>query len=418
MMEPRGLEVCIASVLSPLHEDSLIEDVVNEVLSGARRFPHRYLGVYRDPELLREAVVGCDVVVLIVGSGGTERIILDAFEGFDGGLMLVSYNGYNSLAAAVEVLPALRSSGVKASLYHHRLGYDRKRLDEYLRVSYAVARFRSSRAGLFGSPAPWLVYSNMPASEVAQYGPEVVKIPLRRLYNAFMSISEDEAMDLARVYRNRTSSKISDEALLNVMKLHLAVKNIVEDEELDAFTIDCFEVIRVLGVTPCFTVGYHNSMGIVAGCEGDLPSLLTMMIASYISGGSAFMGNLSDADQDSIVLSHCTAPLNMGSYFLTTHYETGRPVGVSVTPPKGRLVTILKLDHKKDRFIVAKGTIISSSPRPNLCRTQIILRVPFDPEILLDGSPGNHYVVVLGDHSWKAMVAGRLLGLEVVDLTG
>lgn len=417
-MASRGAGVCIASVLSPLHNDELVKDIVDTVISASRRFPHRYLGVYREPESLRDAVAGCNVVLLVVGSGGTERIIIDAFEGFDGGLMLVSYNGYNSLAAAVEVAPALRSLGVKAGLHHHRLGYDRRRLDDYIRVAYAIARFRSSRAGLFGAPAPWLVYSGMPASEAVRYGLEVVKIPLRRLYSYFMDLDEREAQDLAKVYRNRTSSRISDEALLNVMRLHLAVKRIVEEEELNAFTIDCFEVIRVLGVTPCFTVGYHNSIGIIAGCEGDLPSLLTMMIASYISGSSSFMGNLSDIEQETIVLSHCTAPLNMGSYFLTTHYETGRPVGVSVTPPKGRVVTIMRLDHRSDKFIVARGTVVASSPRPNLCRTQMVIRVPFDPQILLDESHGNHYTVVLGDHLWKAVIAGRLLGLDVVEFTG
>ncbi len=417
-MAPRDAEICIASVLSPLHGDELVKDIVDIVVSASRKFPHRYLGVYKEPESLRDAVAGCDVVVLIVGSGGTERIIYDAFDGYDGGLMLVSYNGYNSLAAAIEVAPALRTLGVKVSLYHHRLGYERKRLDDYIRVAYAIAKFRSSRIGLFGAPAPWLVYSSMPASESVRYGPEVVKIPLRKLYAYFMNVDEREALDLARMYRNRASSRISDEALLNVMKLHLAIKKIVEEERLVGFTIDCFEVIRVLGVTPCFTIGYHNSIGIVAGCEGDLPSLLTMMIATYISGNSSFMGNLSDVEQETIVLSHCTAPLNMGSYFLTTHYETGRPVGVSVTPPKGRVVTIMKLDHKNDKFIVARGTIVASSPRPNLCRTQMVIRVPFDPQILLDESHGNHYTVVLGDHAWKAIIAGRLLGLDIIDLTG
>lgn len=411
-------EICIAGVVSPLHGAEIIEDIASTVISSARRYPHRFLGVYKESESLRKALIGCNVVILIVGSGGSERIIYDAFANYGGGLLMVSYNGNNSLAAAIEVLPALRDLGVKVSLYHHRLGHDRKGLDDYVRVGHAISKFRSSRLGVLGSTAPWLVYTGITSGEAMSYGPEVVEIGLDRLYSYYMYASDKEAAELARMYRGRSSNRISDGDLVNVMKLHLAIKRIIEEEKLDAYTIDEYEVGRVLRVVPCFTIGYHNSSGIVAGSEGDLQSLLSMMIAHYVSGSPVFQGDLGDVEQDTIVLSHCTAPLNMGSYLLTTHYGTGYPASVSVTPPQGRAVTLMKLDHRIKKFIVSRGTIVASTPRTNLCRTQLVIRVPFNPETLLQDPRGNHYVVVLGDHAWKAMVAGGLLGLEVVDLTG
>jgi L-fucose isomerase-like protein len=256
----------------------------------------------------------------------------------------------------------------------------------------------------------------MNGEELGKLVGSVVRIPLKDLYDKFLEADEDEARRLARLYMRTTSSSVDLRGLVKAMKLHLAIKDIVEEYRLDAFTIECFEVIRVLGVSPCFSLAYHNANGIVAGCEGDVNGLATMMIASYVSGEPAFIGNLADIiDDNTAVLAHCTAPLNIGSYTLTTHFETGKPLGVSVTPPSGRPVTVLKLNPVEKELNIAEGVNVSSVNRPGMCRTQYVVRFKEPIEWMLRESPGNHYVVVLGDHVKRVEYAGELLGFRVVN---
>jgi len=407
---PSRGEVCAATVISKIHNESLVAGLRAELARNARKVEIRELGTFQNSYELREAVEDCEALALLVGSGGTERIITTGLKGYPGGVLLVSYPGNNSLAAAVEAAAALRELGVNASLHHYK---DGKRLVNALMALRAVSLFRRSRIGLFGEPEPWLVYSRVDPGEVEKLGPQVIRIPLERLYEAYHSISDEDAVEIARGYRVRASSKIKLEELVKVAKLYLAIDSIVSKDRLDAYTIQCFEVIRALHLTPCFSLALHNSKGIVAGCEGDLSSLVAMMLSYYSSGTPAFMGNIVDVNGSKALFAHCTAPIKIGNYRITTHFETGYPAGISVSYPAGRPVTIVKTLVGKRRMIVARATVKASTPRPNTCRTQIVAELEGGADWLLRGDLGNHYVLVLGDHADTLSTVGELLGFTV-----
>ena len=81
------------------------------------------------------------------------------------------------------------------------------------------------------------------------------------------------------------------EDLLKAMRLYQAVKIICEKKKLDAVTLSCFSLIEKLGTTGCLALALLNDEGIPAGCEGDLQSIFTLLIAKTLTGQAGFMAN-------------------------------------------------------------------------------------------------------------------------------
>lgn len=95
------------------------------------------------------------------------------------------------------------------------------------------------------------------------------------------------------------------------------------------FTIRCFDLVKLLNITGCLSVSMLNDMGIPASCEGDLPSLVMMMISRYLTGQPSFMANPNDFYKNKMILAHCTIPRNLTEkYVLKTHFESGIGVGI------------------------------------------------------------------------------------------
>ena len=50
-------------------------------------------------------------------------------------------------------------------------------------------------------------------------------------------------------------------------------------------------MIEKLGTTGCLALALLNDEGIPAGCEGDLQSIFTLLIAKTLTGQAGFMAN-------------------------------------------------------------------------------------------------------------------------------
>ena len=143
-----------------------------------------------------------------------------------------------------------------------------------------------------------------------------------------------------------------------------------------------------------------NSEGIVAGCEGDIPTLLTMLLTQALTGVSGFQANPAHINPETgeLLLAHCTIPLNMVErYELDTHFESG--IGVAIRGYiKPGPVTIFKVSGDLQRHFIAEGELLRCEGKPDLCRTQTIIRLndPQQARYFLTEPIGNHHVVVAG----------------------
>ena len=185
-------------------------------------------------------------------------------------------------------------------------------------------------------------------------------------------------------------------------KIYSALKSIVADYRLGGLTIRCFDLLTSVHNTGCLALSRLNSEGIPSGCEGDIPALLSMAITNSVTGVSGFQANPSriDVETGEILFAHCTIPFNMvSSYAFDTHFESGIGVGIRGHFDEGP-VTVFKVSGDLRRSFIAEGTLLRNQAEPDLCRTQVVLRLsPEEARYFLTNPIGNHHIIMPGHHA-------------------
>lgn len=226
----------------------------------------------------------------------------------------------NSLAASLEIATWIRSKGMKVHIIHGTIPNMVKQLIDHHKAFAAQREVRGKRIGVVGYSSPWLVASNVDyLLAKRRWGIEFIDIPMEEVYCLFYQIKDDDIGYEASVFANRAIAcrEGTPEDLLKAMRLYQAVKIICEKKKLDAVTLSCFSLIEKLGTTGCLALALLNDEGIPAGCEGDLQSIFTLLIAKTLTGQAGFMANPAfiNDDQNEIVMAHCTIATNGGSVY-------------------------------------------------------------------------------------------------------
>jgi len=255
--------------------------------------------------------------------------------------------------------------------------------------------------GVVGDPSDWLIASDVDRDVVLdRLGVSLQYIPMEELLEEYSSL-EDEVLasrDAVGTAYNGLPSNVK-EAIPGAYRIYKALKTIATNYGLSGLTIRCFDLLTAVHNTGCLALARLNSEGIVAGCEGDIPAMLSMMIGRAVTGVSGFQANPSSIDPESgeMVFSHCTVPLNMVSSFgLDTHFESGIGVGIRGYIPEGP-VTVFKLAGDLSRHFVCEGELLRNEAKPDLCRTQVVLRLPAESsKYFLTDPIGNHHIILPG----------------------
>jgi L-fucose isomerase-like protein len=209
----------------------------------------------------------------------------------------------------------------------------------------------------------------------------------------------------------------SRDEVVKAMRLYRSVKGIVERYRLNAFTLNCFDLIPTTHTTGCVALALLNQEGIPAGCEGDEQTLLTMLAVQAVTGEMTFMANPSkilDNAAHEMVFAHCTiAPAMTDRYIVRDHYESLSGVAVEgIFDPME--MTIIKCGGAAmERYFISKAQLLECTTNPNMCRTQLHLRLDESLDYFLERSIGNHHVIVRGNHVEKLTTILRMLGAQI-----
>jgi L-fucose isomerase-like protein len=303
----------------------------------------------------------------------------------------------NSLAASLEILTYLGNIGVEGKILHGTNDEIMSAVVEtYGRTSL------QGRIGLFGQPSDWLIASGVDRDHLHQhYGIETIDIDLQRLIDGIKTIPQTEAEKVAQTILKRAKGVVepSDADMLEAAKAYLAIKRICQEERLDAMTIRCFDIVKACGTTSCLALALLNDEGIVAGCEGDMQTLMSMYLAKRLCGEVAFMANPSQLTDQSSMLAHCTIPLTMcDETTIRSHFESSIGVAIQGGLPLTDYTLFKWGGSKLDRFFVTEAQAVETPYSNHFCRTQITLNVNLKP-YLLQHSIGNHHVIIRGRHT-------------------
>ena len=363
------MKTAIYTLTSELHDEKAVESVTRDFL-GSLGIEYFFRGSdYGD--------YGSHPLSLIyVRTGGTEGIFLRLLpmlmEKTRQPFYLLTSGKSNSLAASMEILSYLRQKGIQGEILHGSRDYITRRILLLLRVEEARRQLSTCRLGVIGKPSDWLISSGADYGIVrARLGIELVNIPMQELL---------DATDESTIYEG--------------------LKKIICTHKLNGFTLRCFDLLTALKNTGCLALAKLNSEGYVAGCEGDVPAMLSMMIARSLTGVSGFQANPARINPDTgeLLFAHCTIPLDMVErYELDTHFESGIGVGVRGYMKEGP-VTLFKVSGDLKRSFVAEGTLVRNTAEPDLCRTQQVIQLsdPSQASYFLTNPIGNHHIVIPG----------------------
>ena len=343
----------------------------------------------------------------MIATGGVENLFKRLWEAIDVEMMcsphrpksitMIADGRNNSLAASLEILTYLGNIGIEGKILH---GTNEEIISTLVETWHAASL--QGRIGLFGPPSDWLIASGVDRDYLCQhYGIETIDIDLQRVIDGIKAVPQSEAEKVAQSMVNRAKAvkEPSDADMMEAAKAYLAIRKICQEEHLDAMTIRCFDIVKACGTTSCLALALLNDEGIVAGCEGDMQTLLSMFLAKRLCDEVAFMANPSQLTDKSSMLAHCTIPLTMcDETVVRTHFESGIGVAIQGLLPLTDYTLFKWGGPQLDRYYVTEAKAIETPYSNHFCRTQITLNVNLKP-YLLQHSIGNHHVIIRGRHA-------------------
>ena len=371
--------IAIYTLTSELHDEAAVGTVTKEFLGS--------LGITYEFRGNDYADYGSHTLSLIyVRTGGTEGIFLrllpQLLEKSQRPFYLLTSGKSNSLAASMEILSYLQQHDLRGEIIHGSAEYIARKIRVLEKVGEARQCLDGARLGIIGKPSDWLISSQADYEVVRQrLGIELVDIPMQELLD---TVADGD--------------------------IYGALKTLIGRYRLQGFTLRCFDLLTALRDTSCMALAKLNAEGYVAGCEGDVPAMLSMMMVRSLLGVSGFQANPAriDPEKGEMLFAHCTIPLDMVErYELDTHFESGIGTGIRGYMKEGP-VTIFKLSGDLTRHFIAEGQLVRNESKPDLCRTQQVISLSDkrQADYFLTQPIGNHHIIMPGHQ--RALLEGLI----------
>ena len=328
--------------------------------------------------------------VVAVLTGGTEskfvQLVDEGLIDLKRPVYLMVSGHSNSLAASLEILSYIRQhQGVgKVMMSPQDTELCTKDNVQCTKVPSEGLLYSAQalRLGVVGQPSDWLISSGVNYADVA-----------KRMHIEIVDIPIEEVSSLGEV----------DPGMKGAEAIYARLKEIVQQYNLQGVTLRCFDLLTTCKNTGCIALSKLNDEGIPAACEGDIPTLLTMMIVKRITGELCFQVNPARIQANGEMLfAHCTLPLGMTEkHEYTTHFESGIGVAIHGDLPTGDY-TLVKMSGDMTRLLAVDVALERCQFESNLCRTQVwIQTTPEVAQYFLTNPIHNHHVLIHGHHAAK-----------------
>ncbi|MEA3225300.1 MAG: hypothetical protein U9Q07_05060, partial [Planctomycetota bacterium] len=310
---------------------------------------------------------------------------------------------------------------------------DYDELERALRLLRVIPMMKQTRILLF-PPARGTTPAQSPDQVKKRLGADVVAIE-EKVFDEMISAAEDNAV---RDEINRWTKDAKEiiepnkEDIRKAARVSVALQNLMERERAQGLAVGTCMGWLSKGF-PCLGFARLRDNGIPAACEGDMDSLLTMILFQYAIDRPGFQGNATfDTARNALWTAHCTAPLKMDGpdgkeapYLLRGHSEVGGSGCVpEVQYRLGETITRTKLINL-DTILASTGKIIEVPAKSvHGCRTQIVTEVRDAAKMVAnwssileteDAMTLLHRVVFYGDHMDNVYHLARLMGMKVVE---
>ena len=187
-----------------------------------------------------------------------------------------------------------------------------KNLTDFAAVCRVVKGMRRLTIGCFGARTTAFKTVRFDEITLQKYGITVESFDLSSvIYRMEHTKDNDtavmEKIESLKAYTN--FSHVPEKKTLSLAKLAVVLDLYMEEYQLDALTLRCWEELQsYYGIAPCVLLSELNDRGIVASCEIDLCSAISMhamKLASEMPAACVDWNNNYGEDPDKVILFHC-----------------------------------------------------------------------------------------------------------------
>jgi L-fucose isomerase-like protein len=296
----------------------------------------------------------------------------------EGGLPLNSFTAANMYNSIIKTRLKDRDEPVKWFFGHPDDDLFAKRLAVTVDASRALINLPGKRIASIGGVAPG--FDNLIIDEKKLYellGIEVLHIDLDEVVAIAKKIPAQTALQgAAEIKATATSFDEKHTAELDKSaRVYQALEKLAQEREFQAVALSCWPQIQAdYGIAVCSTMGHLNSKGLIAACEGDVASAVSMLTLHLMTQGDVvtLMDLVSvDPDNESVLLWHCgpTSPLladekgtSMSRLWLFDGPDgerTGLHNDLVLKPGTG---TVLGFSVDFERLLILEGEIDNTKP--------------------------------------------------------
>ncbi len=185
-------------------------------------------------------------------------------------------------------------------------------LQDFAAICRVVNGMKRFNLGCIGARTTAFKTVRFDETTLQRYGINVESFDLSELIFEVGKLVDDDAKVVAKkeVLANYTDfSIVPEQNFTTLAKISCVIDQYIETYHLDAITLRCWnEMETILRVCPCVLLSELNDRGIVASCEIDLCSAITMramMLASDEATACLDWNNNYGEDENKVILFHC-----------------------------------------------------------------------------------------------------------------
>ncbi len=188
----------------------------------------------------------------------------------------------------------------------------KQNLQDFGAVCRVVDGMKSFNVGCIGARTTAFKTVRYDELTAQRYGINIESFDLSELIHKVQNMDSNDEKVVAkrkRLEEFSDCSKVPNDNMNNLAKVSVVIDNYIEEYHLDAITLRCWmEMEDILHICPCVVLGELNDRGIIASCEMDLCSAITMR-AMHLASNKAtacldWNNNYGD-EKDKVILFHC-----------------------------------------------------------------------------------------------------------------
>jgi len=354
----------------------------------------------------------------------------------DGLLLVMLYN--NSLPLADQLLAEAAKAEIPVIFYiglgvkhgtisrYRRPGvYFIQSLDNLDAIEYGI-RMVHARKRMAQSTLLSITETDNPREGIEKFwGTKVRVIPFKRYADAFHAVTLSEESDrfIAHAKRHAKDVRgISQESLHNAARAHLAIKQLLAEEQADGLTMNC---LRRGMLKPCMSFATLNSQLVPAACENDFPAMYSQLLGQLLTGRPGFQHNpCFETEANHYYGSHCTCPPLLNGpeadplpYLLRRFAHTNEgSCAIQVFWEPGTPVTMMRYHPGSEPALdVYAGKVVASHPMPPAggCTTNVEIELTDRSDACM--VQGHHNLLFAGDFARKFRLFAQLYNMQLTD---